>query len=209
MAKDEVFPASLRLNGLRCLLVGSGEEAEHRAAALVAAGARLRVASPRPSRGLRNMAAEGSLALAMRGFEEQDLEDVWLAILTDPDPDVAAKIAAAAAAQRIFFCAVDQPEHSTFFHPAVARSGPVLVAVSTSGAAPALSRRLREELERVMNDAEVGAFVEGLVALRARTPSDERKAVLGDAVANIRLGPLELSELPPMAKDEPEKSDEQ
>ena len=151
------------------------------------------------------MAAEGSLALAMRGFEEQDLEEVWLAVLSDPDPDLAAKMAAAAEKHRIFFCAVDQPEHSTFFHPAVARSGPVLVAVSTSGAAPALSRRLREELERVMNDAEVGAFVEGLVALRARTPSEDRKTVLGDAVANIRLGPLELSELPPLAKDDPEK----
>jgi siroheme synthase-like protein len=144
------------------------------------------------------MAADGALALAMRGFEEQDLEDVWLAVLSDPEPALAATMAAAAAKHRVFFCAVDQPEHSTFFHPAVARSGPVVVAVSTSGTAPALSRRLREELERVLNDAEVGAFVESLVALRSRTPSAERKAVLGDAVANVRLGALELSPLQPV-----------
>jgi uroporphyrin-III C-methyltransferase/precorrin-2 dehydrogenase/sirohydrochlorin ferrochelatase len=150
------------------------------------------------------MAADGALALAMRGFEEQDLEDVWLAILTDPDPELAATMAAAAANHRVFFCAVDQPEYSTFHHPAVARSGPVTVAVSTSGAAPALSRRLREELERVLNDAEVGAFVEGLVALRSQTPSPQRKVVLGEAVANVRLGALELSPLAPVVvkKDE-------
>jgi uroporphyrin-III C-methyltransferase/precorrin-2 dehydrogenase/sirohydrochlorin ferrochelatase len=196
--KAEVFPASLRLSGLRCLLVGSGQEAERRAAALVEAGARLRVASEKPPPGLRKMAADGALALAMRGFEEQDLEDVWLVVLTDSDPELAATIATAASKHRIFFCAVDQPEHSTFHHPAVARSGPVVVAVSTSGAAPALSRRLREELERVLDDAEVGAFVEGLVALRSQTPSAERRAVLGEAVANIRLGPLELSPLGPV-----------
>lgn len=196
--KDEIFPASLKLSGLRCLLVGSGEEAHRRAAVLVEAGARLRVASQNPPAGLRKMAADGALALAMRGFEEQDLEDVWLAVLTDPEPELAARMATAAANHRVFFCAVDQPEHSTFHHPAVARSGPVVVAVSTSGTAPALSRRLREELERVLNDAEVGAFVEGLVALRSQTPSAERKAVLGEAVANVRLGALELSPLAPV-----------
>ena len=204
--KAEIFPASLRLSGLRCLLVGSGEEAHRRAAALVEAGARVRVASEKPPAGLRKMAADGALALAMRGFEEQDLEDVWLAVLSDPDPELAATMAAAAAKHRVFFCAVDLPEHSTFFHPAVARSGRVVVAVSTSGAAPALSRRLREELERVLNDAEVGAFVEGLVELRSRTPSVERKAVLGEAVANIRLGALELSPLLPVVV---KKDDEQ
>lgn len=196
--KSEIFPASLKLSGLRCLLVGSGEEAHRRAAVLVDAGARLRVASQNPPPGLRKLAADGALALAMRGFEEQDLEDVWLAVLTDPDPDLAATIATAAAKHRVFFCAVDQPEHSTFHHPAVARSGPVLVAVSTSGTAPALSRRLREELERVLNDAEVGAFVESLVELRSKTPSAERKVVLGEAVANVRLGALELSPLAPV-----------
>lgn len=196
--KSEIFPASLRLTGLRCLLVGSGDEAERRASALVEAGARLRVASQNPPPGLRKMAADGVLALAMRGFEEQDLEDVWLVVLTDSDPELAATIAAVATKHRVFFCAVDQPEHSTFHHPAVARSGPVVVAVSTSGAAPALSRRLREELERVLNDAEVGAFVEGLVALRSNTPSAERRAVLGEAVANVRLGALELSPIAPV-----------
>ena len=201
--KPEIFPVGLRLSGLRCLLVGSGEEAERRAAALVDAGARLRVASEKPTSGLRRLAADGALALAMRSFEEQDLEDVWLAVLTDPDPELAARMAAAATKHRVFFCAADQPDHSTFWHPAIARSGPVVVAVSTSGAAPALSRRLREEIERVMNEAEVGSFVEGLVALRSKTPSDERKAVLGEAVANVRFtGALELSPLPPPPKEE-------
>jgi siroheme synthase-like protein len=202
--KSETFPVGLRLTGLRCLLVGSGDEAERRAAALVAAGARLRVASETPTPGLRQLAVDGARARAMRSFEEQDLDDVWLAVLSDPDSELAATMAAAAAKQRVFFCAIDQPEHSTFFHPAIARSGPVVVAVSTSGAAPALSRRLREELERVLGQAEVGAFVEGLVDLRSRTPSAERRAVLGEAVANVRLtGALELSPLAPEASVSP------
>jgi len=193
--KSEIFPVGLRLSGLRCLLVGSGDEAERRAKAFVDAGARLRVASVDPPPGLRRLAADGALALAMRGFEEQDLEDVWLAVLSDSDPELAVRMGESAAKQRVFFCAVDQPEHSTFWHPAIARSGPVVVAISTSGAAPALSRRLREELERVLGESPLAAFVEGLAALRSRTPSAERSAVLGGAVAAVRFtGSLVLPE---------------
>lgn len=195
--KSEIFPVGLRLSGLRCLLVGSGDGVERRAKAFVEAGARLRVASPEPPPGLRRLAADGVLALAMRGFEEQDLEDVWLAVLSDSNSELASHMATCAAKYRVFFCAVDQPEHSTFWHPAIARSGSVVVAVSTSGKAPALSRRLREEFERVLTEAALDPFVDGLEALRSRTPSAERGAVLGQAVAAVRLaGSLELPETP-------------
>lgn len=209
--KSELFPVGMRLSGLRCLLVGSGDEAERRATALVAAGARLRVASENPPPGLRRMAADGALALAMRTFEEQDLEEVWLAVLSDPNPELAATMAEAAAKYRVFFCAVDQPEHSTFFHPAIARSGPVVVAVSTTGTAPSLSRRLREEFERVLVEANLGAFAEALATLREATPSEERRTVLGTAVANVRFtGVLEVPETntPPQAEPAPPSESE-
>jgi siroheme synthase-like protein len=102
-------------------------------------------------------------------------------------------MAAAAAQHRIFFCAVDQPEHSTFSHPAIARSGPVVVAVSTSGTAPTLSRRLREELERVFGEANLAAFANALGELREKTPSEKRRTVLGSAVSGLHLtGTLEI-----------------
>jgi siroheme synthase (precorrin-2 oxidase/ferrochelatase) len=76
---------------------------------------------------------------------------------------------------------------------AQARAGLVTVSVSTSGKAPALGRRLAEELKRVLDRAGLAAFAEKLAELRERTPSPDRARILGDAVADVKLdGELRL-----------------
>ena len=184
--KSSVFAAGLRLSGLRCLVVGTGHEAAPRARALLAAGAVLRVvsASPPPElAALRSSVAE----FHQRAFEEHDLDGVWLAVSTDLDATLSARVFAAASARQIFFCALDQPEYCTFSHPALARSGDVTIAISTNGRAPALARRLREEMERVLAEANLPAFVEWLARLREKTPSADRREVLGKAVSGVRF----------------------
>ena len=193
--KSDVLPVGLRLSGQHCLVVGSGEEAERRATTLIGAGALVRVVGERPTEALSVLGKSGTLELAARPFTLTDLDGVWLALLTDLDRELAERISRAAEASRVLFCAVDQPDFGTFSHLALARSGNVTLAVSTNGKAPALARRLREELERVLGESNLSAFVERLVRLRDRTPSNERRAVLGRAVEEVRLtGRLEVPE---------------
>lgn len=191
--KSDVFLVGLKLDGRGCLVVGAGEEAERRATALAHAGARVHVVSEHPSPALERLSESGSVSLSARAFTESDLDGAWLAVLTDMDRAVAERMFHAAEARRVFFCAVDQPDLGSFSHVALARSGPVTVAISTNGRAPALARRLREELVRVFDAAGLGAFAERLAALRDRTPSARRKAVLGEAVEGVALsGELRL-----------------
>jgi siroheme synthase-like protein len=191
--KDDVLPVGLKLEGLPCLVVGGGDEAERRAAALVEAGARVRVVSDTVTPALSKLGADGRLELSQRAFADSDFDGVWLAVLSDRDGALAERMGRLAREQRVFFCAVDQPAHSTFSHLALARSGPVTLAVSTNGTAPALSRRLREELERVLGQSRLGEFAERLARLRDRTPSADRKDALGREVAGLRLtGLLEV-----------------
>ncbi len=190
---EPVFPIALLLNGRACLVVGSAAEVTSRTQALLDAHARPTVISSAPNPAIRALAAAGSITLHERDFIDSDLNGKWLAVLVDENPELAARMARLAEGQRVFFCAVDQPEHNSYAHMAQARAGLLTIAISTAGQAPALGRRLREEIERLLQAANMSAFVEKLAALRQITPSSERRKVLGDAVSGVHFsGQLEL-----------------
>lgn len=183
-----VFPVALRLDGRQCLVVGSGHGAVRRTRDLLEVGARVRLVARAPDAALRELAVDPAVKLEERGFEESDLDGVWLAVLAERDPELAARIGSAAERKQILFCAVDAPEHNTYFHMARARAGAVQAAITTSGTAPALGRRLAEELQRLFDDANLAGLSGELSELRALTASRDRADVLGRAVAGVRFG---------------------
>ena len=201
-----VFPIALLLEGRSCLVVGSGPELALRTRGLLEARARPYVVSVKPSDELKSLAESGTLDLHEREFTDVDMRDKWLAVLVDENPVLAARMARLAESERVFFCAVDQPEHNSYAHMAQARAGLLTIAISTRGQAPALGRRLREELERLLTQSRMSVFIEQLAALRERTPSQERRRVLGAAVSGVRFsGELELPGNTPAGapKDQP------
>jgi siroheme synthase (precorrin-2 oxidase/ferrochelatase) len=103
------------------------------------------------------------------------------------DAELARHVGQSCQARRIFFCALDQPENSTYAHLALVRAGSLTVAIGTEGRAPALGRRLREELARVLGEAGAAEEVERLAALRTATPNAERREALGRAVADVHF----------------------
>jgi len=190
---EPVFPIALVLKGRACLVVGSNSEVKGRTQALLEAHALPTVISHTPDETIRALAQTGSIVLHERAFVDSDLNGKWLAVLVDDDPALAARMAHIAEQERVLFCAVDQPEHNSYAHMAQARAGLLTIAISTAGQAPALGRRLREELERLLTTAKMAEFVEKLAVLRRNTPSSERRRVLGEAVAGVRFsGELEL-----------------
>lgn len=181
------FPLALKLSGRKCVVVGNSLEAVTRAEAFSDAGAKVHVVGEDPCQELVSLTRERGLILHERPYAASDLADAWLAVLTERDLELAARIAEDADATRVFFCAVDMPEHGSFSHVALARAGVLTLALSTEGQAPALARRLREEFQRLMDEAGLAAFTDSLATLRARTPRGERKRVLGAVVSGVRI----------------------
>jgi siroheme synthase-like protein len=191
------FQVALDLNQRRCLVVGSSSECAPRVRSLLAAGARVTLVSERADASLEELARTGSITVERRAFREADLDDMWLAVLADRDAELAERMGRAAEGRRVLFCAIDQPGHNSFAHQALVHAGSLSVAISTAGRAPALARRLRQELDRLFREAGLGAFVLGLAELRERTPPDQRRELLGQLVSGVRLsGQLELPKLP-------------
>lgn len=160
-----LLPLFLRLGGRAALVVGAGGVAERKIQDLVDAGARVTVVALDANDAVTALAASGRIALATRAFDESDVDGAWLVVAATGDAEVQESVCAAAEARRVFAIAVDDPPNGSAYSSSVIRRGPIAVAISTSGEAPALARLLREVLEQALPDAD---WVDAARALRRR-----------------------------------------
>jgi precorrin-2 dehydrogenase/sirohydrochlorin ferrochelatase len=142
------YPAFLELTGRLCVVIGGGRVAERKIKTLLECGAKVKVISPEVTSGIERLYQEGKLTLEKRPYQEGDLEGAWLVIAATSDPEVQKQVFEEAESRRIFCNVVDVPERCSFIVPSVIRRGELCLAISTSGASPALARRIRERLEK-------------------------------------------------------------
>lgn len=140
-------PLLLDLRGRPCLVAGGGSTAAKRARTLVAAGAKVKVVAPVLGEALREMARKGEVEWEERGFREEDLEGRFLVVAVTGDAAVNAEIERSCRRRGILVCANAPHSHGDVLFPSVVRRGDLVLAVSTSGGNPALSRMIREGLE--------------------------------------------------------------
>ena len=159
------YPAMLDISGRRCLVVGGGEVAARKVDPLLACGARVTVVAPEVGASIADLAASGKLEIRRRSYQPGDLEGAYLVIAASDDADVNAAAYREASRREILVNVVDDPQRCTFLVPAVVRRGDVTVAISTSGASPALAAHLRRELEQVIGP-EYGPLADLLARLR-------------------------------------------
>lgn len=134
---------------------------------LLEAGARVTVVSPELTPALAELADQGKIRYVSGDFAPEYLEGMALVVGATDDPEVNARVSAAAKDRGIWVNIADAPDLCTFIVPAQIRRGPLTVAISTGGASPALARRLREGLEDFFGP-EYGPYVELLRLVRAK-----------------------------------------
>lgn len=165
------------------MVAGGGEAARKKAAALQAAGARVRIVAPKIAAPLRELAEEHGFELRERSYEKRDLDDAFLAIAATSDDAVNAAICADARNARVLVCDASAPERGDFATSATVQIGDLTFAVDTGGAAPAFAKRLAEEL-RAHFDESYAAALKTLEQLRAyakaELPEKERAETLRD-----------------------------
>jgi uroporphyrin-III C-methyltransferase/precorrin-2 dehydrogenase/sirohydrochlorin ferrochelatase len=179
-----LFPVFVDLVNRQVLVVGGGPVATAKVARLLDAGARVVVVAPQITSELEHL----PVTIIRRRFEPADLDDAWYVVSAAP-PDVNARVVAEATKRRVFVNAVDDPAHATAFAGSGFKRGPVTIAISTGGEAPAMARVMREALERL-----VGRDVEDWTSMatklrgewkRAGVPMEERRDALLEAIAHL------------------------
>ncbi|PTW96048.1 uroporphyrinogen-III C-methyltransferase [Achromobacter mucicolens] len=147
----KLFPIFADLTDRLVLVVGGGAVAERKTLALLEASANVVVGAPALTPALAALVSEGRVRHLPGTFNPDWLQDVWLVVAATDDRTVNAAVSQAAEARRIFSNVVDDPELSSFQVPSIVDRSPVIVAISSSGVAPVLARRIRERIESLFD----------------------------------------------------------
>ncbi|HEY8012846.1 MAG TPA: siroheme synthase CysG, partial [Dongiaceae bacterium] len=142
----EYFPIFLDLKNRPALVVGGGELALRKLRLLQKAGAQVTVVAPRIA---AEIASSGA-ALKRRGFVDGDVGGQAIIFAATGLEAVDDRVATAARQAGLPVNVVDRPRESNFIMPAIVERDPIVVAISSGGAAPVLARRLREAIERLL-----------------------------------------------------------
>ncbi|MEN6358080.1 MAG: bifunctional precorrin-2 dehydrogenase/sirohydrochlorin ferrochelatase [Armatimonadota bacterium] len=184
------YPIMLDLTGKKCLLVGGGQVALRKAQSLREAGAVVSVISPNICAELESV---DGVILHRRSYEPDDITGCSLVFAATDDRSVNAAVSHDAAGQGIPVNVVDDPKLCSFIVPATCRRGDLVISVTTSGKSPALSMRIREQLEQAYGP-EYEAFVDLMGEFREQVKRRYRSHAQREAAFSrlIESGILEL-----------------
>ncbi|MET0974018.1 MAG: bifunctional precorrin-2 dehydrogenase/sirohydrochlorin ferrochelatase [Thermoleophilaceae bacterium] len=146
MLETPFYIACLKLTGRRCLVVGGGEIGLEKVEGLLACDGDVVLVAPEAEPELQRLADEGSLQWEQREYEPSDLEGSFLVIAATDDSEQNIRIYHDAEKRAMLANVVDVPPLCNFILPAVVRTGPLAIAISTAGASPALAKRIRNEI---------------------------------------------------------------
>jgi precorrin-2 dehydrogenase/sirohydrochlorin ferrochelatase len=195
MLETPLYIACLRLGGRPCLVVGGGEVGLEKVEGLLACDGDVTLVAPDAIPELQALAEEGSIRWERRGFRESDLDRRFLAIAATSDTDVNISVYEGAERRAMLVNVVDVPPLCNFILPAIVRSGPLAIAISTAGASPALAKRMKREIA-----AEFGEPYARLAVMlndvrgwaKATLPTYQDRKQFFEGIVNGEPDPVEL-----------------
>jgi precorrin-2 dehydrogenase/sirohydrochlorin ferrochelatase len=187
MLETPFYIACLKLTGRRCVVIGGGDVGLEKVEGLLACDGEVTLIAPDATPPLRQLAEEGSIAWERRGYAgAADLEGVFMAIAATDDTDVNIQVYDDAERRAMLVNVV---------LPAIIRTGPLAIAISTAGASPALAKRIRDEIADEYGEPyarlavllnEVRGWAKGTL------PTYQDRKVFFESIVNGDPDPIEL-----------------
>ncbi|MDP9385008.1 MAG: bifunctional precorrin-2 dehydrogenase/sirohydrochlorin ferrochelatase [Actinomycetota bacterium] len=195
MLDTPFYIACLKLTGRRCVVVGGGDVGLEKVEGLLACDGRVVLIAPEAHPELERLAAEGSIEWIRREYEPGDLEATFIAIAATDDTDVNIAVFDDAERRAMLVNIVDVPPLCNFILPAIVRTGPLAIAISTAGASPALAKRMKAQIA-----AEYGEPYARLAVLlnevrgwaKMTLPTYQDRKVFFESIVNGEPDPIEL-----------------
>jgi precorrin-2 dehydrogenase/sirohydrochlorin ferrochelatase len=176
---SKFYPIHLNVTGKKCVIIGGGKVAYRKVRSLKESGADVVVVSPEVC---PEMVNEEGLVLIKKEYEECFLDGALLVIAATDNETINKKVTLDAERRNIIVNVVDYPERCSFIVPSTINRGDLCISISTGGASPAVSKRIREELETVFGK-EYEEYLDLLTKMRSLAMSSienrvERRKVL-------------------------------
>jgi precorrin-2 dehydrogenase / sirohydrochlorin ferrochelatase len=147
------YIACLKLSGRRCLVIGGGQIGLEKVEGLLACDGEVTLIAPEAVEPLQDLAREGSIHWERREYAgPADLEGAFMVIASTDHSDVNIAIYEDAERRAMLVNVVDVPPLCNFILPAIVRTGPLAIAISTAGASPALAKRMKREVAELFGE---------------------------------------------------------
>jgi siroheme synthase-like protein len=176
-----MYPIFLKIKNQPCLIVGGGKVATRKVSDLVEEGAKVTVVALQTCKEISDLARKGLISLENRGFRIGDTKGYFLVIAATNDYALN-RIISEEAGNSILFNSVDEPDLCNFYAGAVVKRGNLRVAISTSGAFPPLTKKIKSDIDNSLSRS-YGPLLEKLGGFRKslkkkNIPEEERKQTI-------------------------------
>jgi siroheme synthase-like protein len=195
MLDTPFYIACLKLKGRRAVVVGGGEIGLEKVEGLLACSAEVTLVAPEVTEELQDLAREGSIIWQRRDYEAADLDGCLIAIAATDDTDTNIRIYEDAEERAMLVNVVDVPPLCNFILPAIVRTGPLAVAISTAGASPALAKRMKREIGEMFGEpyAELAVLLNQVRGwAKATLPTYQDRKEFFESIVGGEPDPIEL-----------------
>ena len=195
MLETPFYIACLKLSGRRCVVVGGGDVGLEKVEGLLACDGDAVLVAPDAIEPLRELADEGSIRWERREYRPEDLEGTFMVIAATNDTDVNIAVYEDAERRAMLVNVVDVPPLCNFILPAIIRTGPLAIAISTAGASPALAKRIRNEIAEEFGEpyARLAVLLNEVRGwAKATLPTYQDRKVFFESIVNGEPDPVEL-----------------
>ena len=156
----EFLPIFLNIKGRKCVVVGGGDIARRKTAVLTQAGGNVDVITGNDSDSPTEFEQLKSSTLIEQPFNACHLKSAVLAVAATDNPEVNLAVYNSARDLGIPVNVVDQPDLCSFIMPSIVDRSPVVIAISSSGTSPVLTRMIKE-----LNDTLIPERIDELALL--------------------------------------------
>jgi precorrin-2 dehydrogenase/sirohydrochlorin ferrochelatase len=196
---SNLYTISLNLVDKKCLVIGGGKVAYRKVISLLDAGAFVKVISDEFVESFKTVNNHPRLKLEKKCFSKSQIDkELFLVIAATNDKIVNNEIADLCNNNNILVNVIDNPKKSSFFVPAVLKRGDLTISISTNGKSPALSFKIKKELEKQYGEEYI-KYINILGEIRKKVLAneqdpDKRKQIFHSLVESDILELVKLGE---------------
>jgi len=173
--ENHLFPAFLKLEHMRVLLVGGGNVGLEKLEAILrnSPGVKIKIVADYFRTEVEALAADNqNIQLIRRKFEWQDLDQVEIVFLATDNRSLHEEIVEIAHQKKLLVNVADTPYLCDFYLSSVVQKGHLKIAISTNGKSPTLAKRIREYLTEMIPEGSVQTLIDNLTDIRAQLKDD-------------------------------------
>jgi precorrin-2 dehydrogenase/sirohydrochlorin ferrochelatase len=168
------FPAFIKLDKIKILIIGGGYIASEKLEHMLDFTKDVFVISPKLSENMREMIEQNSLSYQQRVYEKDDIDGFGIVIVAVDDIAVQKSVYEEAKSKKILCNSVDSVDYCDFIFPSYIKDGDLTIAISTSGASPAVAKHLRKFLQKVIPKS-ISKFLNEMKGYRKTMPKGKQR----------------------------------